>query len=384
VPRPTVTVRRLLPGPEGPSGLLEVRFPYDEDRVRRIRRVPGRRWVPERKAWLIPDDPTARALLVRLFDAEGIALPEDDPRPGPIPAALERMKKELRLRGYAVRTRKVYLGHARRFLEGLPDPADPPGEEGIRAHLLHLLGERKLSHAYVNQRISAIKFLYARVLGREKPTASLPRPRKRRKLPTVLARSEVRALLDAVTNPKHRAILMLAYGAGLRVGEVVRLRPEDLDEARGMLRVRQAKGRKDRYVMLPRAALEAVRVPGAARAGGPWLFPGGREGRHLTVRSVQRVVKRAARRAGLRKEVTPHTLRHSFATHLLEGGTDLRYIQELLGHAAPRTTQIYTRVTDRDLKRIRSPLDELGPNGERGPGGARDASVTRRGTADGF
>lgn len=364
----------MEPGPDAPARRLEVRFRYDEELVRRIRRVPGRQWVRERKVWLVPDDAATRKLLVRLFDDDPYRHPNaargaDATRDGPLITLLDRMEAELRLNGYAARTRKVYLGHVRRFLEEVDDPADPPGEEGIRAHLLHLLGERKLSHSYVNQRISAIKFLYRTVLDRQAPTASLPRPKKRRKLPTVLARSKVRALLDAVTNPKHRAILMLAYGAGLRVGEFVRLRPEDLDEARGMLRIRQPKGRKDRYVMLSRSAIEAVRVPGAACLEGRWLFPGGRPDRHLTVRSVQRVVKRAARRAGIRKYVTPHILRHSFATHLLENGTDVRYIQELLGHAAPRTTQIYTRVTERDLGRIRSPLDQLGGRYSQNAGG---------------
>lgn len=273
-----VRVRPVEPGPDGSPRRLEVRFPYDEELVRRIRRVPGRRWVPERKVWLVPDDAATRKLLARLFGDR----PSRDPDAAPGADAaldsrrttlLERMEAELRLHGYAARTRKVYLGHARRFLEKVDNPAEPPAEEGIRAHLLHLLGERKLSHSYVNQRISAIKFLYRRVLDREAPTASLPRPRRRRKLPTVLARSEVRALLDAVTNPKHRAILMLAYGAGLRVGEVVRLRPEDLDEARGMLRVRQAKGRNPEGRHTPHAPPH-LRHPPARERHRPPLHSG--------------------------------------------------------------------------------------------------------------
>ena len=187
----------------------------------------------------------------------------------------------------------------------------------------------------------------------------MPRPRPEVTLPQILSVAEVARMLEKPRYLKHRAILMLLYSAGLRVGEVVRLRPADLDEERGMLRVRRGKGRKDRQSLLARRAVEAVRAYRKAQPTSQWLFPGGRPDRHLNTRSVQRIVERAARAAGIQKRVTPHTLRHSFATHLLEGGTNLRIIQELLGHSSSRTTEIYTHVAQTTLEAVRSPLDSL-------------------------
>lgn len=376
---------RPIPG----TGRLSVRFRYSTDRVASIRSVPGRRWHPAEKRWSIPWTPEALARLRKAFAGEelrveGVTLPpangdrgrgsESGRRRPEVPGAsrrsaasrdagyLQRMSRELKLRGYARRTRKVYLGHVRRFLEAHPDGAPPDGRL-IRAHLLHLLDERDLSRAYANQCISALKFFYGKVLKREAPVSDLPRPRRERRLPDVLGREEVARILRTVTNPKHRAILMLTYAAGLRVGEVVRLRVRDVDAVRGLLTVRRGKGRKDRRVMLSARALAATRAFLERRSPAPeaagWLFPGGRPGRHLHERSVQRVFKRALRKARVEKDVSVHALRHSFATHLLERGVDLRYIQELLGHASPRTTQIYTHVTAGDLADIPSPLDEL-------------------------
>ncbi|MFQ5891053.1 MAG: tyrosine-type recombinase/integrase [Gemmatimonadota bacterium] len=182
----------------------------------------------------------------------------------------------------------------------------------------------------------------------------------------MLSRREVVSLFQAVENPKHRAVLMLTYSAGLRVGEVVRLKVADIDPDRGLIHVRQSKGRKDRYVMLSEVALVALRAYAVTCRLTDWLFPGGRPGRHLHERSVQRVVREAARKAGIQKHVTTHTLRHTFATHLLEQGTDLRYIQELLGHASSKTTEIYTQVTRRSLSAIRSPLDAIATAARRG------------------
>ncbi|MCL0077220.1 tyrosine-type recombinase/integrase [Dehalococcoidia bacterium] len=179
-------------------------------------------------------------------------------------------------------------------------------------------------------------------------------------MPDILSRQEVLRLLEAVQNPKHRAIMLLTYSSGLRLGEVVRLKIEDIDSARRLIHLRQAKGRKDRYTVLSQVALDALRAYFKQYHPDQWLFPGAQPGRHLHERTVQKVFEQAREMAGIRKNVSVHTLRHSFATHLLESGTDLRYIQELLGHKSSKTTEIYTHVSERDIGRIQSPLDTLG------------------------
>jgi site-specific recombinase XerD len=214
-----------------------------------------------------------------------------------------------------------------------------------------------MSRSYQNQLTSALRLFCTIVLGRRVEDLPLDRPRRDRQLPTVLSPEELRRFLAAVRNPKHLAILGVAYSAGLRVSEVVRLRPEDLDRDRGLIQVRAGKGRKDRVTLLSPSALAFVDAYLDGETPGRWLFPGARAGRHLSARSVQKVTAEARLRAGIAKPVTPHILRHSFATHLLESGTDVRLIQELLGHASVRTTEIYTHVSRRHLGRIRSPLD---------------------------
>lgn len=207
--------------------------------------------------------------------------------------------------------------------------------------------------------MSALRLLFESVLATPLVMKGIPRPRKERRLPTVLSRREVEALIASIRNVHHRALVMLLYSAGLRVSELVRLRPGDLDRDRGLVYVRAGKGRKDRYTLLSDRALEATdRHLRMEPRVGTWLFPGGRRAdRHLTTRSVQKVVARSAARVPIEKKVTPHTLRHTFATHLLEAGTDIRFIQKLLGHASTRTTEIYTHVSRTSLSRIRSPLD---------------------------
>jgi site-specific recombinase XerD len=275
---------------------------------------------------------------------------------------LQRVRDAMMVLGYSPSTRKVYLGHLRRFLEwcggGTPKLPKDPAEQS-EAYILELIHRKQISRSYQNQVVSALRFLCEHVLGEPRMALRIPRPRKERHLPVVLSPGEVAKMLGKVRNPKHRALLMLLYSAGLRVGEVVRLTPGDLDVERGLLRVRRGKGRKDRYTLLAQRAVEAVRVYRDAFAPNRWLFPGARSGRHLTTRSVQRTVKNAAAAAGIKKNVTAHTLRHSFATHLLEGGTNLRIIQELLGHQSARTTQIYTHVTRSVIESVRSPLDNL-------------------------
>ena len=272
-------------------------------------------------------------------------------------AILHRLDEELRVRRYSPRTRKSYNGHARRFLATL-DPASKITPEDVRRFLLARV-DRGCSRSDQDQAISALRFLARYVLHRPDLEVATPRPRKERKLPTVMSRDEVRRLLATVSNPKHRALIMLIYCGGLRVGEAVRLKLEDVDPDRDLVRVRAGKGAKDRNTLFAVAAREALSEYVREFQPRKWVFPGARPDRHLHARSVQKIVKAAARRAGIHKHVTVHTLRHSFATHLLEAGTDLRYIQELLGHASPSTTEIYTHVSANRLSQIRSPLDQL-------------------------
>ena len=332
-----------------------------------VRALPGRRYDPERRVWMAPDARSAVQALTEAFGLDACAVEEVHPAGNGSPVApsaaiLDRVQAGLTLRGYSPRTRKVYLGHLRRFLtwcgEGTPRmPDDPAGR--AHAYILELLQQKGISRSYQNQVVSAIRFMCESVLGQPTVALNIPRPRKEERLPAVLSQGEVARMLKKARNPKHRALLMLIYSAGLRVSEVVGLRVEDLDMDRGLVRVRRGKGGKDRYTLLARRAVEAVRVYRDAYPTDRWLFPGERPERHLTTRSVQRVVKNAARAAGIQKHVTTHTLRHSFATHLLEGGTNLRVIQELLGHTSASTTQIYTHVARSSLESVRSPLDNL-------------------------
>lgn len=272
---------------------------------------------------------------------------------------LRRTEEELRVQGYSPRTLECYLAHLRRFLEAAGAGDEPPGLKEAKSHLLGMVEEHGYSTSYLNQCASALKFFYRRVCPGVLDTDQLPRYRRQRRLPAVLSRREVAAVLEEVDSPRYRAILTLTYAAGLRVSEVVRLRPEDLDPERGLLHVRQGKGRKDRMVMLSDVALSEVRAYRELDSSPRWLFPGARPGHHLRKRAVQRAFARARDAAGIEKAVGIHALRHSFATHLLERGVGLRHIQELLGHASLRTTQIYTHVSARDLAAIQSPMDDL-------------------------
>lgn len=355
----------------GDAGRLLICFPYNRGLISRIKEIPGWRWHPQQKCWSVPHTATAVSQLERLpqrkppafllCPSPAAALPKGR---GGLYAAeqafLESVAQELKLRGYSPRTRKVYQHHLLRFRRHFGQEIHRIGNPQIRQYLLHLIDEVQVSRAYLNQAISAIKFLFTQVLHLPAIVEALPRPRRERKLPLVLSRPQVLRIFAAISHLKHRALLMVAYSAGLRVSEVVRLRRVDIDAERGLIRVRQAKGRKDRYTTLSQVALGIFEAYWAAyESPAGWLFPGASPEKHLSIRSVQRVLETARQRAQITKPVTMHTLRHSFATHLLEDGTDLRYVQELLGHSRPETTMIYTHVTQKDLRRIRSPLDNI-------------------------
>ena len=215
-----------------------------------------------------------------------------------------------------------------------------------------------MSASYQNQAINAIKFYYERVLGGKRKFYFIERPLKEKALPVVLNHAEVIAIIKATPNIKHRAMLILAYSSGLRVSELLKLKIKDIDSERMQIRVEQAKGKKDRYTLLSEKALIIFRDYFKQYKPKEWLFEGIGGGAY-SARSIQEVIQYAAKRAGILKKVSMHTLRHSFATHLLENGTDLRYIQNLLGHSSSKTTEVYTHVTTQGFKQIVSPLDHL-------------------------
>jgi site-specific recombinase XerD len=237
------------------------------------------------------------------------------------------------------------------------DPGKITGEQ-IRDYLLYLLDKRKISISYQNQSINAIKFYYEQVLGRPVRTYYIQRPKKERTLPNVLSEQEVIRILKCTDNLKHKAILSLIYSAGLRLGELINLTIYDIASDRNIIIVRQAKGKKDRTSVLSKKVLQLLREYYKKYKPRKWLFEG-QFGEQYSSTSVQKVFRMAKQKAGIKKKATIHTLRHSFATHLLERGTDLRYIQSLLGHQSSKTTEIYTHITKRGLDKITSPLDNL-------------------------
>jgi site-specific recombinase XerD len=240
-------------------------------------------------------------------------------------------------------------------MEKQPEEVCP---DDITNYLAHLNRDRNFASSSMNLAFSSLRFFYHRIMKRE-ITRNLYRPRQDKRLPGVLSRSEVKLILDNEKNPKHRLLLMLAYSSGLRVSELVALKREHIDINRKLILVRAGKGRKDRYSILSRKTAQYITDYYAIHTIDDWLFPGQPSGKHLSIRSAQYIFDNAVVRTGIKKEVSIHSLRHTFATHLLENGTDIRYIQDLLGHNSLRTTERYTHVAKRSVLKIQSPLDSL-------------------------
>ena len=271
-----------------------------------------------------------------------------------------RMSEDMQLRNLASETQRNYIHHIKglaRFYQTSPEHLDL---EDIREYQLHLLNERQQAPETVNQFLSAVNFLYHVTLEAVWPEKALPRVRVPHKLPVVLSPVEVDAFFRHVGTLRYRAALMTAYGAGLRVSEVVRLKISDIDSQRMLIRVEQGKGKKDRYAMLSPRLVKVMRAWWRVERSPDWLFPGSIPGRHMDAATLQLVCRQAAEMAGISKRVRVHTLRHSFATHLLDQGVDLRVIQEMLGHTRIDTTARYAQVSPRLVSATRSPLDQLG------------------------
>lgn len=237
-------------------------------------------------------------------------------------------------------------------------------EKQIVRHLAQMM-EKGLSAASLNTTINALQFYFKTVLKREKFNAKLPRPRQEHHLPSVLTMEECARIFEQVINPKHKLLLLLGYGAGLRRSEIINLRWEDILFAEHKIHIKQSKGKKDRMVMLPYSIVSYLEDYRRLHGVEGWVFEGQYKGESLSAGTVQQVMRNAVVKAGLEKRASVHTLRHSFATHLLESGTDIRYIQQLLGHSSIKTTMVYTHISPKATRAIVSPLDRLGFQGDK-------------------
>ncbi|MHA7944587.1 site-specific tyrosine recombinase/integron integrase [Formosa sp. 3Alg 14/1] len=264
--------------------------------------------------------------------------------------------QKLRIKKYSNNTVKTYVNCFEKFLNHYnTQDIDALNEMDIRAYIQWVM-DKNYSDAYVNQAINSIKFYYEIVLGMPNRFYGIERPRKKKKLPVVLAKSEVIKLIEHTNNIKHRCIISVIYSAGLRRSELLHLKLKDIESERMLIKVCDAKGGKDRYSLLSNKVLDDLRIYYKAYTPKVYLFEG-QESQKYSAASISKIIKNATIKAGIKKNITPHTLRHSFATHLLENGTDLRYIQLLLGHNSSKTTEIYTHVAKSSFEAIKNPMD---------------------------
>ncbi len=353
------------------KNLICVSFDYNKVVIRKINSIPGSRWNPNRKYWTFDNNYSNLALFLEMFKDQYLIFEAKIKLfAGPkliadylIQYFLPQFEKKMKLKGYSKNTIKAYLNHNKSFIKYIQKDLFTIGMDDVNDYVLYLLEDQNNTHSFANQFISAFKTFNNLILELDGINNKLFRPRKKKKLPKVLNKREVKDIIAAVDNLKHQLILILTYSAGLRVSEVVKLKISDIDSDRMLIYIRSAKGYKDRYTLLSQSALTKLRLYLKAfnvhKYDKQWLFPGQNKDRHLSKRSAQKVFKRACKKAGINKEVGIHSLRHSFATHLLEQGVDLRYIQNLLGHKSSTTTEIYTHVSNKNLIEITNPFDKL-------------------------
>ncbi|NNT73168.1 site-specific integrase [Flavobacterium sp. IMCC34852] len=332
---------------------IGVWFGKDDALIAWIKSFPGVRWSQSNGYWHLPDTENNRKQLgLRTLtelspNAEGLR-------------SLENFKRWLRSKRYSESTLTVYMDAAKSFLVffNQKSPSDITNDDVILYNNEYIL-KNNLSASYQNQVVSAIKLFFTTVQNKKIEIESIHRPKRARVLPNVLSKEEVKQILEAHGNIKHRAMLCLIYSCGLRRKELLTLKLSDIDSKRNIVKIIQAKGKKDRIAPLSPRVLELLRDYYKCYKPKIWLFEGQVKGEPYSEQSLQSIFKQALEKANISKPVTLHWLRHSYATHLLESGTDLRYIQELLGHSRSKTTEIYTHVSTKSLQQIKSPYDNL-------------------------
>ena len=351
---------RFVPAQHRERAIITIEFDYHKDLIERVKALPGAAWSQTLKCWYVPDTEIYRARFkMEVKPASNAVLkklcPENE-------TALFIFVRELQLKGYSRSTIVTYRNEFFQLLHVLGTvPVSRLSRERLRDYFVWCDTVKKLTENTIHSRLNAVKFYFEVVLKGDKFYWDVPRPKKRMLLPKVLGEGELRRLFSALTNKKHKAILFTAYSAGLRVSEVVRLKLADIDRGRMQLLIENSKGKKDRYVGLSPILLDILEqyYKGTTPRPGVYLFEGEEPGQCYGVRSAQKVFAMAKQKAGIGKDVGFHSPRHSFATHLLEKGIDIRYIKDLLGHFDIRTTERYLHVRKDKLITIVSPLDDL-------------------------
>ena len=347
---------------------ITVKFKYDQEIIRLMRSFEGATWSRRLGVWHLPpvlktfeillsqlptlsyndklNEDIFRKKLVNIDKLVSLQIPQE-------------YRDKLLLKRYSLNTIKNYEYAFKEFMEYFIDKEiNNILKSEILLYLKYLVTNKKISSSYQNLVINSIKFYYEKVLGNGKEEYYLDRPTKEYKLPNVMAEEEIKLLLSTVSNLKHRCILMIIYSAGLRISECIGLKISDIDSKRMCIHIRSAKGKKDRLTLLSEKVLMALRKYYQEYHPEVYLFEGDK-GQPYSIRSIQNIFKKAVFLAKIRKKVTVHSLRHSFATHLLESGVDVRYIQTLLGHNSSKTTEIYTHITKKGYEKLKSPFDNF-------------------------
>jgi integrase/recombinase XerD len=332
---------------------IVLRFDYNAAANERVRKLVGAKWSNTLKAWHVPDTLEYRiqfnlpAISTGKLTAEAVE-------------KVEEYKRWLRSRRYSDNTVKVYTDALLSFLKFYwSKPVAAINNDDIIRFNNEFILANKLSASYQNQIVNAIKLFFGKIENSKMDVELVHRPKRPKQLPNVLSKEEVKMILEAPRNIKHRTMLALIYSCGLRRSELLNLKPTDIDSKRNLIIVRAAKGKKDRIVPLSDKILPMLRDYYKTFKPKTWLFEGQFANEQYSEKSLAKVLDLAVEKANIKKPVTPHWLRHSYATHLLEAGTDLRYIQEILGHKSSKTTEIYTHVSAKSIQKIKSPFDDL-------------------------
>lgn len=348
-----------------------LRFPFARQHVAKMKMLPYYYWDREKKHWTFPYAGSIKEEIERYFGRFGYEIEckivtlktkeiKEKKNYGNDRKVPDEYLEKLKLKRYSASTIKTYTCAFMDFINYYDKKdLDDISEADIKNYLLYLYDKRRISSSYQNQIINAIKFYYEKVCsGKKLPYITIDRPFKEKYIPTVLSEDEVKRIISTIVNLKHKAILLTIYSAGLRISELTNLKIADIDSSRKAIIIKSAKGKKDRNSILSEKLLIVLRDYVRQYKPKEWLFEG-QSGEQYSESSIQQIFRRACIDAGVMKRATVHTLRHSFATHLLERGTDLRYIQELLGHSSSKTTEIYTHITHKGMEQIKSPLDNI-------------------------